>query len=585
MLKSFVYFNAIILSLLHLFSCASELPNKLVDNKPRGSSGKDIDMSQIEFIDYASGNSIDLREYMIDNNKDFLLITFGSKGCGSCNAKAKKLTDSVIGKHPLFLTEEGKKFGIVGVATDQEDFSVMARYLSLYPYIQWNDPRGLQMIENFMPENTAFSVPLTAMVSRVYGEKVNWIVPPSSKTTVEEIMSKVVVTLGIGDATPHPKDPPPTDGGGDDGDTDVETPASPIDMPLPGRFKGVEVAGCGATGKSLDELFGDSDLKILQVVETCGADCKANIAQLNSFQKGCENEGAAKTCKIVTLSSENFDNSLCDATSYYEGGKEFQNNKWKSLLNWDYEIAVDAATYEVSIAEVTGPMIFAFAKEGQLLFTHEGAIDSSILNQWHSSNDTINQGPNFAFYKKEDGVPLNFQFSEMRKQSKYTIVNVWTGGPPPCSNCIDELSHWSEPGGLFEFCEQNSHECSVVALETGVPDPVTDQAMSDYFDGWINGIPGDFDGFKAMGIHADVMLDPHPNWGDNGDEFKDRFFDGYLQASRPDLYTNPRSIIYDREGKLLATFETPLEPKNEPDHVFLKIKELLQIEAEVGETR
>jgi hypothetical protein len=568
-----------------MVSCASKLPTKLVDNKPRGHGVLKMDLSKISFLDYQSGETVNLRQYMVDNGREYMLITFGSKGCSSCNEKSTELQQTVIGQHPLYLTDAGSKFEIRGISTDQGAYPTMASYLAQFPYIQWNDPAGLEMIENFMPAGAAFAVPLTAMITIKGEEGASWIIPPSEHVTVPEIMERVVETLGLnnnGNAvptpvpTPTPVEPPV-----------VTVPASPLDMPLAGRLKGIKVAGCDANGKSLDELFGDVDMKVLHVAKSCDENCISNMEQIRIFNTACAQKKRGKSCKGITLIEDAPAANLCSDNAIYQGGSEFFASQFKSLFNWNYEVSV-APDYTLSIDAVEGPLVFGFSKKGPISFTKDKLIASGDLETLVATSPEVNKGPDFPFYKKNAGVAEYVKFSEIRKQSRYTIVNIWSGGPPPCGSCIVELEHWSKPKGLIEFCDQNPSVCQFLSLEGFAPKVITDETLSDYYDQWTDGIVDGqgnvkFEGFKKLGITAEILLDPLSNAEDFPEfEFRHRFYNGYLQAIEPELYSDPRTVIYDREGKHLATYKTNLDPENEKDEVFLKIKELMQIEAELG---
>ena len=115
------YRVAMVLSLMLGLSlgCASKLEKDKADRIERG-EGKAIDISQLFFTDLESGASVDLRSFMEQESKEYVLMVFGSMSCSSCNHKNEYLRDDVIGKHELYTDDRGRAFELVGVNTDVE---------------------------------------------------------------------------------------------------------------------------------------------------------------------------------------------------------------------------------------------------------------------------------------------------------------------------------------------------------------------------------------------------------------------------------------------------------------------------------
>src|SRR5262245_40556418 len=101
--------------LLATAACASRLKHEKTSKAPAGASAEEkIDLGKVEFRVLGTDEIVNVKAYMEAAQRDYLLLTFGSKGCAACNRKADHLKNEVIGQHRLFLTEPGQHFEIIG---------------------------------------------------------------------------------------------------------------------------------------------------------------------------------------------------------------------------------------------------------------------------------------------------------------------------------------------------------------------------------------------------------------------------------------------------------------------------------------
>jgi hypothetical protein len=559
-----------------MLACASGLARDLTDKAP-GSFGleEEIDLGGVEFTEIATGQSLTILDYMERNEKDYLLISFGSMSCSACNHKAEQLTNRIIGRHPLYATDAGKRFEVVGINTDPGNPRQLTSHVAAFPFIRWSDPSGLQMVSYFMPVDRKFSVPLTVMLSR---KGILWRVLPDDPMTVDDMMDKVSSTLGMDAKGPDGPDGP-DDPDGPDGP--VIVPSSPLAKVGPHRLNGVRVQDCDRSQATLGQRLRGDVFRFLQIVRgDCDATCQANVRELQVLEAACKE--TAKGCVTALLqapSATNFtdiDNNLCASEwskHVFTGGGEFFDT-FKTLFNWRYIPTEDPASYELSMPEVQGPLILGFNSVGQIVFVREGLLaKGELAARWRSSGFTSPvPGPEFPLYAKDKG---EFKFSSLLTQAEYTVVAAWGAYPIPCSSCIAELKHWSAPGQLYDFCKGRQNQCQIVALETHLPDEGGDQSMESFFDGILYGDGETFDGFQALGIRVPLVLDPVPLYGDDGRGYLKRFFDGYLVASMPSLGFEYRAVIFDREGKIVSAFKAAPPGDNGVDPVLQTLQRMI----------
>jgi hypothetical protein len=553
------------------FGCASKLPNKLEDNKPRGEGITELDLSTVEFDDYDTGDRINLKTYMQQNNKEYLLITFGSKGCGACKEKSGVLTESVIDKHQIYLSPQRESFDIVGVFTDPGGRRAVAQYLVQFPYIRWNDPKS-EMLLKLLPKGATFAVPLTVFVTlKEDSEGIVFAVPPDEHASVDEIMARVVEHMGL-DAVPTDDggdsggDDGGGDGGGDDGGDGGEViPAAPLELALPGRLQGLGVEDCDGNQSKLDGELGDVTYKVVHVVRSCGESCEQNLKELERVRDKCSKGQFKNSCQVISLTAGPLGAEECSGGFAFKGGSEFFSSAFESLFNWSYQQTEGPPPlYEISIPAVEGPMTFVFSSTGNMVFSHEKTLGKNQLDSTlNAKTETVNVGPNFPVY---DGEVQSF--AEVRRQNQFTILNLWGAYPSPCGSCVEELKHWSQAGGLVDFCAERPGFCKVYAMEPNLPDPQTAASMTERYRGLLLGNDV-FDGFGPLNIRTTLLLDPSPTV--IPESYVERFY-GYLQALKPEWLSDFRTVIYDREGKIVATYKVTLE--GEVDYTFEKVKEL-----------
>ncbi len=573
-------------SLVAGMSCASKLKHNLTNHAPAGMQLEEsLDTSAVSFTVAETGESVNLREYMDSENRDYILLTFGSKGCAACNRKAEHLKNDIIGRHPLFLTPEGSRFEIVGVNTDKEPHERMAGYLALYPFIKWSDPAGRTMLDVFMPPGNKFSVPLTVMVSKT---GIAWRVLPHDSTSLSEMIGKVEVTLGLRDQAPGPTDDGGGEGdggtsdGGADGSTDgagegggddgAGIPAIDLASQGAGRLKGVNAKTCDGHAITLDAALGAADFRFVQIArDNCGATCQANLAELKGLAQGCA-AGHGKTCAVASLQGGALLAAECGTGIAVQGGAEFFD-VFKSFLNWTYTpLEGPPPTYALTMPAVEGPVVLGFSAKGELVYSKEGALAVGELKAELAKPGfgALARGPDFKLFDEARG---EFGFSALRLASRFTVVSAWGAYPVACGSCIDELKEWSKPDALYDFCHARPTDCQVVALESHLPE-VPEQSISQFYDGIVHGDGQGFDGFEALGIRVPLILDPLPINGPTGKEYLQRFFDGYMTAMVPEYHSEYRTFIYDQEGKIVATFKSAEVTGADP--VLTKLKVLLK---------
>ena len=140
---------------------------------------------------------------------------------------------------------------------------------------------------------------------------------------------------------------------------------------------------------------------------------------------------------------------------------------------------------------------------------------------------------------------------------------------------------WSRPGELKEFCASRPEDCQIQLVVSDTPDgPQT-------FDRFLDEAT---DILTSYGIAA-LPLALDPTGLDSDDGYLQRFFSGYLQAEYfsalgIDKAGDPRSVIYDQEGRIVGMYiaegvkepdpnaDPPILPHVDP--VLARLKELLK---------
>ena len=583
------FFLCTVLGGFFLSNCASRLPRERHVHPPSfdgDSVSAKVDLDGVIFKDLKSRQLVSLGQFMREARVDSLLLTFGSRSCAACNRKAQSLTSDIIGKHPIYLTDSGRKFMIVGVNTDPSPERLGA-YLADFPFIALSDPGGEAMVSRFAPPGSRFRVPLTVMIHRGH---IAWRVLPDDHTSVPEMMQQVARTLGIdgvGVAIETPSSGQDESQRPDAGDLAVPPNGRlPLGWRHPGRLDGQELWGCDGEKTSLSKSLALGDWRFVQIVKGgCQGACLENLGTLKGLTLECQRLGLA-ACRSVTLEAEHGSDSVsregCAAagfTDIFKGGDDFFQ-VFASHFDWHYPRDLDPSGLPYLTRGVQGPIVLGFAKDGTLIFSREGAVRTEeLLQAVRQRNPNQHaRGPDFPLFSHEKGA---FAFADWRLATAYTVVMGWS---TICTSCEAQLKHWSEPGQLVDFCASHGGFCQVGAVENTYPGNAF--ALEDYFQRLLHGIYDDtgrttYDGFEKLGIRVPLLLDPVAD-GPGPFDYLNRLHDGYMLAASRDVppeHTNDfRTFIYDREGKIVGKFFGEILESGKDDPVLTRLKQLLDAE-------
>lgn len=564
---------------LAVAACASRLPRDLSDHAPHGAAiAEQVDLDSIEFRQLSDGESLRLGAYMRASGLEYLLLVFGSRGCAICQQKAQALQEQVIGRHPLFVTDAGKKLQIMGINTDPLVDARLRAYLTPLPFIQWNDPAGQSMLAHFMPPGRRFAVPLTVLVrapARGSAGIVWRILPEEAKqVTIEAMMQRLqqaiqgsvesVSRLPGSDATPA--DPLAAGGGTAPGrPTDDEpTPqssgakAKSLADSLPGRLAWVAVKDCQGNPASLDvEPMQVQQTFIQLVTKTCDRSC---LALAEHIEQRCRSGGIeGKSCRFFRLMSD--PSATCRFDYERQGGKEFFE-VFATHFNWAYR-PIENPDYSLSLPAVQGPLLLGFdSSNGRLTLSHEGVWTPQAFDLAIAANRDLlpARGPDFRWYDPGRG---EFGFADVRRMTRYTIVNTFS---TVCSSCITELKEWSASGQIIDFCAARPNDCQVMAVErTDQQEPNED--LASYYRRMQQIL-------VEEGIRVPMYLDAKPI-----DDYLGRFFDGYIAALKPEWGGLFGSLVYDQEGKIVQSFAPSDDESQAHDAVLRYMQRLLPQES------
>ena len=221
-----------------------------------------------------------------------------------------------------------------------------------------------------------------------------------------------------------------------------------------------------------------------------------------------------------------------------------------------------------SLDDVTGPMVLGFRKDGTLFFSHQGRLpvagDSSSLERALAAGATSQAtGIDYPLFGASTfgSDPGATDMSAIRQGADYTVVGAFDRY---CAGCIDELEHWSAAGQLADFCGSSSGFCQIFALEAELARPNTpDGRAAMYYD-----IKSNF--LTPRGVEVPLLIDVD----EFGDDYS-RIFYSYLTPLNPDWGGRYGTVIYDREGKILAAF--PGGVVHDPDPVLATLETLRSV--------
>lgn len=590
-----------------LSSCGSRLPVDIEIKRPVAEPVEKVDLGLIEFTEIESGATVNVGDWMRSQGINHLLLTFGSKSCSACNKKARELRDRFLNQDQMALVGAPSSLALIGVNTDSGSLQLTRRFVSdeNFQFIKWSDPRGDLMVKWFLPAGRYYGVPLTVMLNR---EGILWRYTNESPVTVEEIVARAITAAGS-DANNGGSG----DGGGG-GQPDPVDPPTPVDpvvslppalaFPGPERMRDVMVANCvdprfhssqPSSGRLSELLPLNHRVTFIHVERnSCGDVCLENREILARKVSNAVNNALAGELAAGFLFADQVSVLCPDAAttqseiSYFGGGDDFFS-VFSSHFDWDNGV-IETSDGGLRINPISEAITLGFNASGELVYSNEGAIDERHLTDFIRSlvfsrivrpSSRFVSGPLWNWFGMQNGSTDagSVTFDVTRSRSKYSIINIFGES---CGSCLAEMNHWSRPRGLFDVCADDPDFCQVISLENGLPDVA--------FNG-----PGAIDPMEmqlylqqlrermsASGISLPFLaLDPYSPVNDDGFGYLKRFFDGYLSARNPELGFDFRSVIYDREGKILGVFRaTPPEAGHE-DHVEEFLNRLRQIQNQI----
>jgi hypothetical protein len=551
----------LLFSFLASNSCGSQIPRI---KKLNLTDSQELNLDLISFEDLATGEAVTLSEYMDTHNKDFLLLMFGSVGCGICNQKARELAANFEGKHSLLVAKDQKRFDLIGINTDTGAARTRFNGIMLndskrseygYDFIKWNDAKGETMQAFFLPPKEAFGVPFATLISR---RNLMWRYNNKDHYTLQELLDRAEQTIAG-------EDPGSSGNSVENRAERVDDSTRELQFESPSRFRQLSVTSCDGISANLQELVNEVDMTFIQVSrEACAdrSDCGYNFDQFKSLESKCEDtDSYGTTCRFVTLTTEVPDRARCAEGGIYRGGDEFLQT-FRSHFDWNYLPTSDDYGTPSGIPSVKGPIVLGFNKDGSLFYSWEGPLPdktspTSIKAAIERGGSGRAKGADFQTY---DGSEL-VNFSELTQRSKFTV---FTAFDRLCGSCLEELAHWSgaavkkDDESLLSFCEKDPDFCQVIALEAELARPNTAQGRDDFYHEIVNNY------FKPNGIRVPLFLDVN-SFNDYG-----RIFESYLTNTHPNWDGVYGTVVYDREGKILKDFKS--EGPKTPDPVLTTLK-------------
>lgn len=562
MKKNYLILAMVFFSIIH--GCASDEQRV---KKKTYFGGERIDISQLNYFELTTGKEISLDKYMESNDLDHVFLIFGSVGCVKCNAKAKKLSHDLMGKHSLFLESKALKFELIGVNTDvgnaRKRFDMIWGDESVkkevgYDFIRWSDPGAASVKAQLLDEGSTFAIPFMVLLNRsslLARYKAN------DQREIDVILDDVLAVLQ--GKVPQEPTPSVNNGGGEDPEpVPSENPTVKFDqtvLTLPTRFNELKGWNC-ASGKpsTLEKAFAKGRRYIHIGTETCDQSCTENRKLFEtSLQKYCEGGGKCSVADYV-LSSEAGD--ACSSDIGFVSTVNLRD-QFKTAFNWRENLVNFSIWGEPeSLDADQSSYVLVFDSRNNLIFAKSGTVKMSDLTGFKpaSKDDHL---PEFKLFgaKGIDQPTQVFTLRDIVAANKYTVFYEYG---PGCESCDKKLQKWSKISedhpGMNQFCSNNKGFCSVYALNLplfGVHTP-----ESAYVDTRKHMV--------SLDIDVPLLVDQDTIQRDAQSDPFSRFFEGYLKPSFNSEWQdsfgfvlNGATVIYDSEGKIVASFA----PSNDPN--------------------
>ena len=526
-------------------SCGAKLPREVSIRHPVATAtAEKMDLDGVVLKNLQDASTVSVGQYMRDNRLNWLVLTFGSQGCGVCMEKARYLQANLVGHYNILGEGAENKIRLIGVTTDpekdREQLLTLVQDQGL-THLQWSDPGHIVMMNRFQPEGMGFSVPLTVMLSR---DGVLWRVSSREKLSPTQLIQKISSTMGGTTSQPPPIDP------------EVPFPP-PIDAPLlareiPERLNAVNLKSCRDRSiANLGEILPivkDGLRAVLLRRENCEDSdaCRDALVGMNAWKLACQSKGG-RSCEFQELV---LSGDYCSESSGFFGGEEFFE-VFADHFSWGYA-PIDVGPGRTKLPEIKGPLSLVFDDLGRLVFSKEGALGDSMIQRLEQDGMRSRAiGPNYPIVANMAPVSKNprdnvTSFSALRTQAKYTMVMFWNTW---CSSCTDEIQEWHrEQDSAFNFCKAHDQFCQVVALETKRSE--SELSPEAYLQGLIDG-NDDFDGWRRLGWTMPVAAEGLPS----ADGTAARgWFDGWVRARFGS--SEPMTVLFDREGKIVEKWRS-----------------------------
>jgi hypothetical protein len=546
----FTAISLILLSSVNFISCGSRINPVVKLNRPI--AGEEfVDLDAIQLLKLQDGTSVNIGQYMRDQKLPWLVLSFGSQGCGICMEKARYLQTNLINTEYAslgLLPEPQNKVEVIGVFTDpissrDELLGLVSGTELPLTIMSWMDPSHNVMMKYFQAAGRSFSVPLTVMLSP---RGILWRVNSNDKISAEDLIKKIANTIAS-DAHPTPPTPPPSP------PTPPPVQISLLGSEVPERLNGSVVTSCGDRSQSLLGSVMPPVAGGLRAVLVHKDACLSNAAcveareALMAWQTECGlTRGVVCSFKEVAVDA----GQCLKDPNLLTGGLEFYET-FADHFNWGYTRENDGPG-RYKLPEVRGPLTLIFDGAGRLVFSKEGVIGQSLSQRMiHDQLQDRAEGPDFSVAWNQ--FPIKYPsannlatFSKVRSQSKYTLVMFMN---MMCSSCLEEIGDWhAEQDSPYHLCLANPSFCQVTAIET-MPDgalPLVHLSNvilnpdSMYEFGWVS---------KGWSMPVSVEGDQLTNGqAPNG------WFNGWFKAKFGS--SEPRVVLFDREGKVVSSWKS-----------------------------